>query len=337
MFLSSDKIEERRLFTYEERSATLKRSSGVCACCSKKLTTKTMTMDHIIPISRGGTNDMENLVALCLECNKAKGNLLYMPRAYYMAIKNLSELRKMERHVEQWFQTIQSQFDLEKFPLIAPVTNLQLSARRQVQRSQKKKQGLYIPSLILEWKIISKESYEEIEAVTGLDLREIRKTLPKINTFYKEDPAHTPTVALYSLRKKTTDKILAVVAVQVTLEEKHMNVWMPWSEMPKSYHGPVLHNLVNLLLDSLTRIANCTINTYSVTATSDNPNAIRDFCRAACSNEKMGLYYRLHFGKLKSIGEENWNMAMVNRVPDHMAEVWKNIQKPEGESKICGV
>lgn len=180
------------------------------------------------------------------------------------------------------------EFDLEKFPLIAPVTNMQLSARRQVQRSQKKKQGLYIPSLILEWKIISKESYEEIEAVTGLDLREIRKTLPKINTFYKEDPAHIPTVALYSLRKKTTDKILAVVAVQVTLEEKHMNVWMPWSEMPKSYHGPVLHNLVNLLLDSLTRIANCTINTYSVTATSDNPNAIRDFCRAACSNEKNG-------------------------------------------------
>ena len=119
------------------------------------------------------------------------------------------------------------EFDLEKFPLIAPVTNMQLSARRQVQRSQKKKQGLYIPSLILEWKIISKESYEEIEAVTGLDLREIRKTLPKINTFYKEDPAHTPMVALYSLRKKTTDKILAVVAVQVTLEEKHMNVWMP--------------------------------------------------------------------------------------------------------------
>lgn len=69
MDFASDTIEERYIFSYEERKAALKRSRGICACCGKKLTTKTMTMDHIIPISRGGTNEPENLIALCEPCN----------------------------------------------------------------------------------------------------------------------------------------------------------------------------------------------------------------------------------------------------------------------------
>ena len=54
MFLSTEEKDERRLFAYEERSAALKRSRGRCACCGKKLTTKTMTMDHIIPCRAAG-------------------------------------------------------------------------------------------------------------------------------------------------------------------------------------------------------------------------------------------------------------------------------------------
>lgn len=127
MDFASDTIEERYIFSYEERKAALKRSRGICACCGKKLTTKTMTMDHIIPISRGGTNEPENLIALCEPCNKQKGNLLYMPIGYYKAMENQSELRQMERHVEKWFATVKDQFDIERFPLIAPMTNVQLS------------------------------------------------------------------------------------------------------------------------------------------------------------------------------------------------------------------
>ena len=51
--------ESRVLFGYEERKAVLQSSYGVCAHCGKKLTTKTMTIEHIIPLSRGGANDPE--------------------------------------------------------------------------------------------------------------------------------------------------------------------------------------------------------------------------------------------------------------------------------------
>ena len=35
MDFASDTIEERYIFSYEERKAALKRSRGICACCGK--------------------------------------------------------------------------------------------------------------------------------------------------------------------------------------------------------------------------------------------------------------------------------------------------------------
>jgi 5-methylcytosine-specific restriction endonuclease McrA len=32
------------------------------------------TVDHLMPISRGGTNDPSNLVSACAHCNEARGN-----------------------------------------------------------------------------------------------------------------------------------------------------------------------------------------------------------------------------------------------------------------------
>ena len=43
--------------------------------CGRKLTYETATWDHIIPISRGGTNAQENLQLMCKRCNEEKGNV----------------------------------------------------------------------------------------------------------------------------------------------------------------------------------------------------------------------------------------------------------------------
>ena len=41
-----------------------------CVRCGKPAD----TIDHIIPLSKGGTNDIDNLQPMCWKCNKAKGS-----------------------------------------------------------------------------------------------------------------------------------------------------------------------------------------------------------------------------------------------------------------------
>ncbi len=53
-----------------------KRSSGVCYYCSRKFRPAELTMDHLIPIVRGGKSMQGNIVPACKECNSKKKYLL---------------------------------------------------------------------------------------------------------------------------------------------------------------------------------------------------------------------------------------------------------------------
>ncbi len=44
-----------------------------CNCCSKEIYTNAGIVDHIIPLSCGGTDDVSNLQLLCKICDKKKG------------------------------------------------------------------------------------------------------------------------------------------------------------------------------------------------------------------------------------------------------------------------
>ncbi|MES2613960.1 MAG: HNH endonuclease [Bdellovibrionota bacterium] len=48
-------------------------SSGLCYYCKNKFPVKELTLDHIVPLARGGTTTPGNVVAACLSCNKNKG------------------------------------------------------------------------------------------------------------------------------------------------------------------------------------------------------------------------------------------------------------------------
>ncbi len=49
-----------------------KTSSGTCHYCGRRVGIKNLTMDHVIPLSRGGRSTKGNLVPCCKECNTAK-------------------------------------------------------------------------------------------------------------------------------------------------------------------------------------------------------------------------------------------------------------------------
>ena len=56
------------------RYRVLKKAGGRCALCGATKKETTLHIDHIIPRSRGGLNDEENLQVLCLKCNLGKSN-----------------------------------------------------------------------------------------------------------------------------------------------------------------------------------------------------------------------------------------------------------------------
>jgi 5-methylcytosine-specific restriction endonuclease McrA len=53
------------------RRAVFARDSWTCQYCG---TTSHLTVDHVIPRSRGGPSDWENIVTSCAPCNRRKGN-----------------------------------------------------------------------------------------------------------------------------------------------------------------------------------------------------------------------------------------------------------------------
>ncbi len=58
--------------TLDEWKGLLRQFCFRCAYCSARLTKKNRSLDHKLPLLRGGTNDITNLVPACLRCNQRK-------------------------------------------------------------------------------------------------------------------------------------------------------------------------------------------------------------------------------------------------------------------------
>ena len=90
-------VEDRILFSREQKEKILEKSSCKCARCGQALTVESMTVEHIVPLSKGGTNDSKNLVSLCYDCNQMKGNYILHPLDYYPYINKeyINELKEL--------------------------------------------------------------------------------------------------------------------------------------------------------------------------------------------------------------------------------------------------
>ncbi|RKI87876.1 HNH endonuclease [Parablautia intestinalis] len=71
----SIKIRRKR-YSDEEREIIYNKSGGRCELCGQRLLLENMTLDHIVPLSMGGGESMENLQAACYACNQFKSNIL---------------------------------------------------------------------------------------------------------------------------------------------------------------------------------------------------------------------------------------------------------------------
>jgi 5-methylcytosine-specific restriction endonuclease McrA len=59
-------------------------AKGVCHYCTRPTPPRELTMDHMVPIARGGRSTKGNVVPCCKECNTAKKQLLPMEWEQYL-------------------------------------------------------------------------------------------------------------------------------------------------------------------------------------------------------------------------------------------------------------
>ena len=72
--------DDRHVAREREKARALRKSAwwqqqlqaGVCHYCGKHVGADALTLDHVVPVSRGGTSTKGNVVPACAACNKTK-------------------------------------------------------------------------------------------------------------------------------------------------------------------------------------------------------------------------------------------------------------------------
>ncbi len=88
----SSEVTEMEIKREREKARELRKSQwwkrkcaeGKCYFCGTQFKPKDLTMDHIVPIIRGGKSTKGNVVPACKECNNKKKHMLPIEWEEYM-------------------------------------------------------------------------------------------------------------------------------------------------------------------------------------------------------------------------------------------------------------
>lgn len=73
-------VDPARLRKEREKARKLRKSHwwislanrGICHYCERRFPAAKLTMDHVVPLARGGSSNPGNIVPSCPECNRSK-------------------------------------------------------------------------------------------------------------------------------------------------------------------------------------------------------------------------------------------------------------------------
>lgn len=68
-------MADRRRLTKVERQAVYDKMDGYCAYCGTPITIKSMQADHVVPLKKGGADEVNNMFPACRSCNHYKSTL----------------------------------------------------------------------------------------------------------------------------------------------------------------------------------------------------------------------------------------------------------------------
>lgn len=85
-------VDDRDIRREREKARLLRKQNwwknriakGVCHYCGKSVPPKELTLDHVVPLARGGHSTKGNCVPACKDCNNQKKNLLPLEWQEYL-------------------------------------------------------------------------------------------------------------------------------------------------------------------------------------------------------------------------------------------------------------
>lgn len=107
--------KKRRPIPVSKRFEVFKRDSFKCQYCGKSAPEVTLQIDHIKPVSKGGTNTIMNLITACADCNYGKGAKQLDDNSTIEKQKRqldeLSDRREQMKMMLEWREEISSLVD----------------------------------------------------------------------------------------------------------------------------------------------------------------------------------------------------------------------------------
>lgn len=112
--MASENMAQRKTFTKSLRFEIFKRDSFTCQYCGQKSPDVLLEIDHIEPVSKGGTNDILNLLTSCKACNSGKSDRrLSDASVVEKQRRQLEELQDRKEQIEMMFQWQKGLLDLD--------------------------------------------------------------------------------------------------------------------------------------------------------------------------------------------------------------------------------
>lgn len=158
-------MAKRKPISKKTRFEVFKRDSFTCQYCGSKAPEAILEIDHISPVSKGGANDILNLVTACWDCNSGKGgrelsdnSAIEKQRAQLEVLNQRREQLEMMLKWREGLAAIKDEeFNLAEKAIHAHIEGLQLneSGQREI-KALVRKYGL---SAILDAVEISAEKY----------------------------------------------------------------------------------------------------------------------------------------------------------------------------------
>ena len=108
---------KRKQIPKSVRFEVFKRDKFTCQYCGESAPNVILEVDHITPVSKGGSDDIMNLITSCRDCNRGKTDKKLDDNTAVMVQKKqldaMQERREQLEMMVQWRQALEQEMEIE--------------------------------------------------------------------------------------------------------------------------------------------------------------------------------------------------------------------------------